>query len=72
MPVLCLVRSTMTHRSRSEQRRLRVQKDPNRLAKPTKRHRDISVYVRPSAAQTQEYIDTLNEDQNGVQSDEIS
>ena len=58
----------MVHKSRSEQRRLAVQsrKDPKGKAMPTKRHRDASVYVRPSAAETQEYIDAINEGWDGV------
>ena len=63
----------MVHRSRSEQRRLQVQtrKDPKGKAMPTKRHRDATVYVRPTAADTQEYIDALNEGETGVKSDEM-
>ena len=60
----------VTHKSRSEQKRLKVQKDPRHLAKSTKVHRDASVYVRPTAADTQEYIDALNDGWDGDMSDE--
>lgn len=52
----------MSHKSRTEQYDLKVRKDPKKRAYTTKYHRDASVYVRPTAASTQGYIDELNED----------